>query len=63
VAKKTGRPLIEENGKQETRSVTASEELWDEVREIADANNASVSSVGRGALRWLVGQSKSETEK
>jgi hypothetical protein len=63
VAKKTGRPLIEENGKPETRSVTASEELWDEVREIADANNASVSSVVRGALRWLVGQSKSETEK
>jgi Arc/MetJ-type ribon-helix-helix transcriptional regulator len=59
VAKKTGRPLSED-AKQETRSVTVPDELWDEVRELADANNASVSSVVRGALRWLVGQDKDE---
>jgi predicted transcriptional regulator len=63
VAKKNGRPQIEEGKTQETRSVTASEELWGEVREIADANNASVSSVVRGALRWLVSRDKAETEK
>jgi metal-responsive CopG/Arc/MetJ family transcriptional regulator len=59
VAKKNGRPQIEDR-KQETRSVSVPKELWDEVEDLAAADNVSVSSKVRGALRWLVGQDKAE---
>jgi metal-responsive CopG/Arc/MetJ family transcriptional regulator len=61
VAKKNGRPLLEDR-KQETRSVSVPKELWDEVEDLAAAENVSVSSKVRGALRWLVGQGKAEAE-